>query len=64
MPAASTAPPKKVAVPSLDSFLDSLVFDYQDVGKEVQLSGKSATVIDTPSPRPAPGIGESDRTTP
>lgn len=31
----------------LDSFLDSLVFDYQDMGKEVQLSGKSATVIDT-----------------
>ncbi|WP_223557248.1 ATP-binding protein [Pseudomonas sp. BF-R-01] len=31
----------------LDSFLDSLVFDYQDVGKDVQLSGKSDTVIDT-----------------
>ncbi|MFL1526686.1 ATP-binding protein [Pseudomonas sp. O230] len=31
----------------LDSFLDSLVFDYQDVGKDVQLSGKSQTVIDT-----------------
>lgn len=31
----------------LDSFLDSLVFDYQDMGKEVQLSGKSTTVIDT-----------------
>jgi signal transduction histidine kinase len=31
----------------LDSFLDSLVFDYQDVGKDVQLSGKSETVIDT-----------------
>ena len=31
----------------LDSFLDSLVFDYQDVGKDVQLSGKSSTVIDT-----------------
>jgi signal transduction histidine kinase len=31
----------------LDSFLDSLVFDYQDMGKEVQLSGKSVTVIDT-----------------
>ena len=31
----------------LDSFLDSLVFDYQDVGKDVQLSGKSAAVIDT-----------------
>ena len=31
----------------LDSFLDSLVFDYQDVGKDVQLSGKSDTVINT-----------------
>ncbi|VVM42854.1 Adaptive-response sensory-kinase SasA [Pseudomonas fluorescens] len=31
----------------LDSFLDSLVFDYQDMGKEVQLSGKSDSVIDT-----------------
>lgn len=31
----------------LDSFLDSLVFDYQDMGKDVQLSGKSETVIDT-----------------
>ncbi|MBZ9783407.1 HAMP domain-containing protein [Pseudomonas sp. REP124] len=31
----------------LDSFLDSLVFDYQDMGKEVQLSGKSTTVLDT-----------------
>jgi len=31
----------------LDSFLDSLVFDYQDMGKDVQLDGKSATVIDT-----------------
>ncbi|RON85843.1 ATP-binding protein [Pseudomonas fluorescens] len=31
----------------LDSFLDSLVFDYQDMGKDVQLSGKSAAVIDT-----------------
>ncbi|MFW0754785.1 ATP-binding protein [Pseudomonas sp. H11T01] len=31
----------------LDSFLDSLVFDYQDMGKEVQLSGKNAAVIDT-----------------
>ncbi|KPH01684.1 ATPase [Pseudomonas sp. RIT-PI-q] len=31
----------------LDSFLDSLVFDYQDMGKEVQLSGKSTSVIDT-----------------
>ena len=31
----------------LDSFLDSLVFDYQDMGKEVQLSGKSEAVIDT-----------------
>jgi len=32
---------------NLDSFLDSLVFDYQDMGKEVQLSGKSDAVIDT-----------------
>jgi signal transduction histidine kinase len=32
---------------NLDSFLDSLVFDYQDMGKDVQLSGKSAAVIDT-----------------
>jgi signal transduction histidine kinase len=31
----------------LDSFLDSLVFDYQDMGKDVQLSGKSGAVIDT-----------------
>ncbi|MHC8354628.1 ATP-binding protein [Pseudomonas sp. LB3P81] len=31
----------------LDSFLDSLVFDYQDMGKDVQLSGKSEAVIDT-----------------
>lgn len=31
----------------LDSFLDSLVFDYQDMGKDVQLNGKSAAVINT-----------------
>ncbi|VVN81564.1 sensor histidine kinase [Pseudomonas fluorescens] len=31
----------------LDSFLDSLVFDYQDMGQAVQLSGKNAAVIDT-----------------
>ncbi|MHA3737028.1 ATP-binding protein [Pseudomonas sp. Eth.TT006] len=31
----------------LDSFLDSLVFDYQDMGKDVQLQGKSAAVITT-----------------
>ncbi|WP_460146482.1 ATP-binding protein [Pseudomonas sp. S2_A02] len=31
----------------LDSFLDSLVFDYQDTGKDVQLYGKSAAVINT-----------------
>jgi signal transduction histidine kinase len=30
----------------LDSFLDSLVFDYQDMGKDVQLGGKSTAVID------------------
>ncbi|MFI8479097.1 ATP-binding protein [Pseudomonas sp. NPDC078700] len=32
---------------NLDSFLDSLVFDYQDMGKSVQLSGKCSAVIDT-----------------
>lgn len=32
---------------NMDSFLESLVFDYQDMGKQVQLVGKSATVIDT-----------------
>ncbi len=32
---------------SLDAFLDSLVFDYQDTGKDVQLCGKNAAVIDT-----------------
>ena len=32
---------------NLDSFLESLVFDYQDMGKDVQLTGKSAAVIDT-----------------
>lgn len=32
---------------NLDSFLDSLVFDYQDMGKDVQLCGKSEAVIDT-----------------
>lgn len=31
----------------LDSFLDSLVFDYQDMGKQVKLKGKNAAVIDT-----------------
>jgi signal transduction histidine kinase len=31
----------------LDSFLDSLVFDYQDMGKDVQLNGKTKTVIET-----------------
>ena len=31
----------------LDSFLDSMVFDYQDVGKDVTLGGKSGAVIDT-----------------
>jgi signal transduction histidine kinase len=31
----------------LDSFLDSLVFDYQDMGKDVQLRGKSEAVVDT-----------------
>ncbi|MBD0704119.1 ATP-binding protein [Pseudomonas sp. PSB1] len=32
---------------NLDAFLDSLVFDYQDIGQDVQLSGKNAAVIDT-----------------
>ncbi|MFJ3007458.1 ATP-binding protein [Pseudomonas fluorescens] len=31
----------------LDSFLESMVFDYQDMEKDVQLSGKSNAVIDT-----------------
>lgn len=31
----------------LDSFLDSLVFDYQDTGQDVTLSGKNGAVIDT-----------------
>jgi signal transduction histidine kinase len=32
---------------SLDAFLESLVFDYQDTGQDVQLSGKNAAIIDT-----------------
>jgi signal transduction histidine kinase len=32
---------------NLDSFLDSLVLDYQDTGKEVSLSGKNGAVIET-----------------
>ncbi|TBU79800.1 two-component sensor histidine kinase [Pseudomonas daroniae] len=32
---------------NLDSFLDSLVFDYQDTGQDVTLSGKNGAVIDT-----------------
>lgn len=31
----------------VDAFLDSLVFDYQDMHKFVSLSGKSAVVLDT-----------------
>ena len=31
----------------LDAFLDSLVFDYQDMNKQVSLTGKSAVVLDT-----------------
>jgi signal transduction histidine kinase len=31
----------------LDSFLDSLTFDYQDMNKQVQLCGKTGCVIDT-----------------
>jgi len=32
---------------SLDAFLDSLVFDYQDMDKDVHLTGKNGAVIDT-----------------
>lgn len=32
---------------NLDSFLDSLVFDYQDTGQAVTLSGKNGAVIET-----------------
>ena len=32
---------------NMDSFLESLVFDYQDMGKDVQLIGKSEAVVDT-----------------
>ena len=32
---------------NLDAFLDSLVFDYQDTGQTVTLSGKNGAVIDT-----------------
>ncbi|SFU45676.1 Signal transduction histidine kinase [Pseudomonas sp. OV546] len=32
---------------NLDALLDSLVFDYQDMHKQVSLSGKSAVVLDT-----------------
>ncbi|MEN2394002.1 ATP-binding protein [Pseudomonas halotolerans] len=32
---------------NLDAFLDSLAFDYQDIGQDVQLSGKTAAVLDT-----------------
>ncbi|MFJ2367083.1 sensor histidine kinase [Pseudomonas sp. NPDC087697] len=32
---------------NLDSFLVSLVFDYQDMGKQVQLTDRNAAVIDT-----------------
>ncbi len=32
---------------NLDSFLDSLVFDYQDTGREVSLRGKNGAVIET-----------------
>ncbi|MFC6336684.1 HAMP domain-containing protein [Pseudomonas sp. CCM 7891] len=32
---------------NLDSFLDSLVFDYQDTGQAVTLAGKNGAVIDT-----------------
>ncbi len=32
---------------NLDSFLDSLVFDYQDTGHDVSLSGKNGAVVET-----------------
>ncbi|MDH1261337.1 HAMP domain-containing sensor histidine kinase [Pseudomonas sp. GD03944] len=32
---------------NLDSFLDSLVFDYQDTGQDVTLAGKNGAVIET-----------------
>ncbi|WLH37736.1 HAMP domain-containing sensor histidine kinase [Pseudomonas sp. FP2196] len=32
---------------NMDSFLESLVFDYQDMGKDVHLVGKSEVVVDT-----------------
>ncbi|MEW5509525.1 ATP-binding protein [Pseudomonas antarctica] len=32
---------------NLDAFLDSLVFDYQDMHKQVSITGKSALVLDT-----------------
>ena len=32
---------------NLDSFLDSLVFDYQDTGQAVSLSGKNGAIIET-----------------
>jgi signal transduction histidine kinase len=32
---------------NLDSFLNSLVYDYQDMGKAVELNGEKAGVIDT-----------------
>ncbi|WP_166223844.1 sensor histidine kinase [Pseudomonas atagonensis] len=32
---------------NMDSFLESLVFDYQDMGKDVRLVGKSEVVIET-----------------
>ncbi|WP_296269722.1 ATP-binding protein [Pseudomonas sp. UBA6323] len=32
---------------NLDAFLDSLVFDYQDTGQEVSLSGKNGAIIET-----------------
>jgi signal transduction histidine kinase len=32
---------------NLDAFLDSLVFDYQDIGQRVSLTGKNGAVIET-----------------
>ncbi|AJO78259.1 ATP-binding protein [Pseudomonas sp. MRSN 12121] len=32
---------------ALDAFLDSLVFDYQDTGQDVELAGKNGALIDT-----------------
>ncbi len=48
---------------SLDAFLDSLAFDYQDTGKDVQLSGKTPP-SSTPAPMPCGGCWSIWWTTP